>query len=152
MKKASKKPFHYTGSGLDNVYLLNGYEVDKEGTLYIHNINQLHDAIGLSLIMKSNPLSGEEIRYIRHHLDLSQKKLGSLLGVDYQSVLGWEKNKREITPSADKLLKAYYYGFLNPESNKRVSEFINELSELDAIEAEARIMLEEKKDKWDVAA
>jgi DNA-binding transcriptional regulator YiaG len=151
MKKTSK-PYHYTASGLDNVYLVNGYEVDAEGVLYVHNISQLHDAIGLSLIMKSNPLTGDEIRYIRHHLDLSQKKLGSLLGVDYQSILGWEKGKREITASADRLLKAYYYSFLNPENNKGVSEFIQELSELDAIEAEGRILLEEKKDKWDVAA
>lgn len=151
MKKNSK-PYHYTASGLDNVYLVNGYEIDKEGALYIHNVKQLHDAIGMSLILKSNPLSGDEIRYIRHHLDLSQKKLAELLGMDYQSILGWEKGKREISSPTDRLLKAYYYAFLKPESNRGVADFIRELSELDSIETEGRILLEEKKNRWDIAA
>ena len=151
LKQQAAQIFHYTASGLENVYLRGGYKIDEDGNLFIQNINGLHDAIGRSLIMKSAPLSGPEIRYIRHHLDLSQKTMGRLLGVDYQSVLGWEKEKRPISPPADRLLRAYYYSFLHPQDHK-LPDLLRDLSELDAKEAQKKILLEENKNGWAVAA
>ena len=44
----SDKPYHYTESGLDTVYLLNGYEIVKSerGTgVRIQDVDGLHTAI-----------------------------------------------------------------------------------------------------------
>ena len=59
--------YHYTECGLDNVYLANGYEMKEtpSGRLVsIHNIHDLHHAIGKALVFKPGVLIGSEIRFI----------------------------------------------------------------------------------------
>jgi len=134
--------YHYTECGLDNIYLLNGYEEIKhsDGTeaIYIQDIHDLHNAIALFILTKSGSLSGEEIKFIRHSMDLSQKRLAKLLGVDYQTVLRWEKNRIPIQKTADHLLKALFLAYINKEESKAIYEKINEISDLDSKEIEEK--------------
>jgi len=123
------KELKYTGCGLDNVYLTNGWSYDETGALHIENIRGLHRAIGQSLVFQNRRLKGKEIRFIRHYLDLSQKSFGEKLGVDYQSVLGWEKSKTKITKTVDRFLKALFHEYLN--ANARVVDIIDKLSDVD---------------------
>lgn len=124
-----KKPYHYVESGLDNVFLDNGYRIDKDGVLFVEDIHGLHKAIGETLVFLNRKLKGKEIRFIRHYLDLSQKAFGHMLGVDYQSVLRWESGKTKITKTAERLLRGVFYEYLN--ANKRAVDIIDMLSDLD---------------------
>ncbi|TAL35799.1 MAG: hypothetical protein EPN97_06875 [Alphaproteobacteria bacterium] len=126
---ATRKPYHYTQCGLDNVYLGNGWSIDKSGALFIENIKGLHKAIGLDLVFVGRTLNGKEIRFIRHYLDFSQKTFGEMLGVDYQSVLRWENNKTKLTKTADNFMKAIFYEVL--AENQRAVDLINQMSDLD---------------------
>ncbi|PZP57211.1 MAG: hypothetical protein DI586_01060 [Micavibrio aeruginosavorus] len=145
-----KNYYHYKDSGLDNVFLANGFSIDEDGTVFIKDIHGLHKAIGEELIFLTRKLRGKEIRYIRHYLDLSQKALGELLGVDYQTVLRWETGKNKITKASEKFLKIIFYGYLNKKEG--MEEIINRLSDIDNRRSEEEISFTHKSSGWSKAA
>lgn len=152
--------YHYTECGLDNIYLVNGYKISKskngEEQIFIHDIHGLHKTIGKILIFKKGLLIGNEIKFIRTTLDLSQKTLGRLLGLDYQSILGWEKDKTPISKTADRLLRIIFFSYLNIEKDYTIYDKINEIADLDAETVEAteisKIKLKEVTDEWRMVA
>jgi putative transcriptional regulator len=144
------KTYHYTQCGLDNVYLMNGWSIDETGALFIENIHDLHKFIGQSLVFLNRKLRGREVRYIRHYLDLSQKTFGERLGVDYQSVLGWEKGKTKVTKSIDLFIKSLFHEYLN--ENSRVVDVIDQISDLDNGRIVEKFDLELGKLGWSKAA
>ncbi len=102
--------YHYTESGLDVIYLVNGFEMDG-GRLKIHDIDGLHRAIGRWLVSTRKELSGGEIRFLRHELELSQVALSALLGVTERTVIRWEndRNGRNAgNAAADRTLRLLY--------------------------------------------
>lgn len=109
--ESDKTPLHYTDCGLDDVYLVGGYEIEKtpygEG-LSVKNLDQLHRAIGCYLATQKKALSGKELRFLRKQMDLSQSELGKLLGLSSQQVARWEKSESEVSGPADLLLRAYF--------------------------------------------
>ena len=98
--------YHYTESGLQNVWLTNGYAVRK--TPYgkgvaIQNVAALHKAICQTIARKPS-LTGAELRFLRKQMDLSQAALAELLGTSEQNVSLWERRGR-IPKASDRLLK-----------------------------------------------
>ena len=146
------KFYHYTECGLNNIYLTNGYSVDKEGSLTIQDIVGLHRAIGFSLVHSGKKFTGCEIRFIRHYMDISQKALGNLLSVDYQTILRWETNKARIGATADKLLRVYFVDYLNEETP--VKNVIDAISEIDngRSKAGSEFNMSHRRDGWKKAA
>lgn len=144
------QPYHYVECGLDNVWLQNGFTLSPEGDLFISEVNELHNVIGHALIRQSGVLDPKEIRFIRRHLDFSQAGLGKILGVEGQTVQKWEKGNSTISESTDKLLKAFYCGFLAKGSD--IYLFLEELSHLDAENEKQKLILSESEHKWSRAA
>ena len=100
--------YQYTRCGLDNVWLKNGFELHKSGQdsgLSIHNLDGLHRAIALTIIHSPQPISGQEFRFIRIELDLSQKLLGNLMDKSDQSIAKWEKGEQARRASGCSLSK-----------------------------------------------
>ena len=153
--------YHYTECGLDNIYLLNGFQIENSingKEVHIEDIHELHKAIAEGVISKKSRLSGSEIRFIRHMLDLSQTSLSKILGVDYQTILRWEKSENpfRIRKTADFLLRAFLYSSLNPTENEAICKMINELSELDSLDIESKneqidFTFDEKAIDWKIA-
>ena len=86
--KASK-PYHYTECGLDNIYLLDGFDVEEmDGEKYVSitDVDGLWKAIGLNLVANRKTFSPEEIRFIRTQMSKTQAELAALLRVDDQTV------------------------------------------------------------------
>jgi len=106
-----KKPFHYKGCGLDDIYLLSGYKIEQtahgEGVL-IKNISGLHKAIGCFLATQKKTLNAKELRFLRKHMDLTQSELGKLVGLSSQQVARWEKGESEITSAAENLIRVLF--------------------------------------------
>lgn len=144
------KKYHYTESGLENIVLVNGFSIDKEGNLFIEDIHGLHKAIAKHLVFLPQKLSGKEVRFLRHYLDLSQTSLGETLGVDYQSVHRWETGKTQITKTADFLLRLYAYGYIN--GNARIVKAINAISDLDNNRPTTKAEFACKNGEWKMAA
>jgi len=90
--------YHYTESGLDSVYLVNGYEIVEtpEGrSVVIQNIDGLHQA-GRIFATEKKRLNGKEVRFLRTEMLLSQSSLARLLQLDEQTVARWEKGRTNI--------------------------------------------------------
>lgn len=103
--------YHYTESGLKNVWLVNGYRVKRtpygEGVA-IDNLEGLHRAIAREIVRRPGRLTGPEFRFLRLALELSQETLARYAGADVQAVARWEKGKARVPGPADRLLRALY--------------------------------------------
>jgi putative transcriptional regulator len=145
--------YHYTESGLDNVFLLNGYEIHKtpygEG-VSIQNSEALHRAIGRWLVELPAPLRGAELRFLRLEMELSQKQLAALIGSTEQNVRRWEKAQQKPVPGpADRLLRALYSEATG--SGGSVSRIASRLAESGQMER-AEAHLSETAAGWQIAA
>ena len=128
-----KTPLHYTDCGLDNVYLVSGYEIENtpygEG-LAIKNLDQLHTAIGYNLSSQKKVLSGKELRFLRKQMNRTQSDLGKFLGLSSQQVARWEKGESEISGSADLLVRALFIQYAGAELD--LQKLAKSLEETDA--------------------
>ena len=132
--------YHYTESGLDNVWLEGG--VNHTETAYgpgttIENLDALHSAIGGWLIDLPRPLTGAELRFIRVELDLSQRDLGGLLGIEEQALRRWEKARtKSFNGAADRMLRSILADHLKLDKTARaIAEHLSELDQVDVTAA-----------------
>jgi len=142
--------YHYTESGLRNVWLVNGYTVRKiNGEEYtsITDADELHQVIGRSLARKTH-LTGTELRFLRKELGLSQKRLGDMLDVSEQTVSLWERKGR-MPKGFDRIVRALYLEHL--DGNVQIKEMIDRLIELDQ-HTEAKLVFEDTRTGWKKAA
>ncbi len=144
--------YHYKDSGLDNVYLANGFEVHE--TQYgqgvsIENLDGLHKAIGRQIISMRPALSGKELRFLRVELDLSQKSFGLILGMEDQTVANWEKGNK-VPKYADIIVRKFFQETVIDE-NEKISDLIDQINKLDEHEVQQeKIIFEERSQVWGV--
>ena len=89
-------PYHYTESGLDYVYLVDGFEVIETAygpAVQVIQAGKLDRAIAATIVGLQKRLTGQEVRFLRGLMDITQQDLGRLLGKDAQTVARWEKAK-----------------------------------------------------------
>lgn len=130
-EKLCSKPLHYVDSGLDNIFLLNGFEDDGE-SLIIKDMEGLHRAIGLNIALERKAPSGKELRFLREEMDMTQAEIGRLLGVSSQSVARWEKGQTESIGAAVFGVRVLYLMSLLPQ--EKVAEILIDFaSRLDAL-------------------
>jgi len=134
------EPLHYTECGLDNIYLKNGFrlyrEDDGEESLSISDVDGLHRAIGLHIVLEKKAPSPKEMRFLRDELDMSQAELARILGVSDQSVARWEKGHCEANGGAVFALRMIYLLSLLPQEEREkvmatILERLRRLSEMD---------------------
>ncbi|KOQ67076.1 helix-turn-helix domain-containing protein [Stenotrophomonas maltophilia] len=147
--------YRYLGSGLDNVYLQNGYKLlqlaSGEEVLHIEDIPGLHTAIASAIVDSPVELDAKTFKFLRKERDLSQRKLAEILGVEEQTVSNWERAKTPIPKSADLVLRALTKECLsNNASLKAIIEHMNELDR-ERHREEIRIELA-LNDHWRLAA
>ena len=148
----AKAPFHYTACGLDDIWLVSGYdaeELDGERVVTIRNLDGLHAAIGQSLVKRKKILTGKEIRFLRQQLDLTQSQLARFVGCDAQQIARYEKGENKMPGSTDRLLRMLYQEHLGGEIS--VKALLTALDELDSKISE-RQLFKETPDGWKAAA
>lgn len=148
-----RERYHYKACGLDDVYLLNGYELVETSYgkgVQIENIEALHGAIAMHLIMTQKPLKAKEFRFLRKQLNLTQKELGDLMKVDVQTVARYEKAESQIPGPTDFLLRMLCAMELMP--GDRREKFLEEIKNILSAEANNQnpIYLRETAQGWDV--
>ena len=142
--KELKEPLHYPDCGLDDVYLLNGYDVNE--TAYgngvaIQDVDGLRAAIARDLVSRKKVLNGKEVRFLRKQMDLTQSELGRLVGLDAQSVARWEKGQRVRKKGpAELLLRVIYAG--TDQGKIDPLAILRKLDELDSPRTEKRVFKE----------
>ena len=146
--------YHYRECGLDDVYLLNGFERTKSArgtTIAIGDVDKLHRAIGEHLCLKKKELNGKEIRFLRRELLMSQSLLAHLLNVGEQTVHRWETGKTPMPRAAEALLRFMFRK--DPTSDVRGQ--LNRIADLeDEIDHKQQMIFElmNKKGQWQLAA
>ena len=86
---------HYVACGLPFIWLINGFywrESSSGKSAVIPGIPNLHRAIGEQLVKKQGALTGNEVRFFRIEMNLSQKELALMLGTSEITVRKWEKS------------------------------------------------------------
>ena len=103
--------YHYLECGLDDVYLVNGFErfeTARGSSIAIKEIDKLHQAIGKHLCRHKKALSGKEFRFLRREMLMSQAMLAKLLHVAEQTVHRWETEKSRMPRASEWLIRLLY--------------------------------------------
>ena len=103
--------YHYTESGLDYVWLTGGFVREETGygpAVMVENATKLDHAIAVSAIRYRRHLTGQEVRFLRGLMDMTQEALADLLGKDVQSIARWERSKTNIPPTEDRALRQIF--------------------------------------------
>ncbi|GMR08114.1 MAG: hypothetical protein BMS9Abin26_1119 [Gammaproteobacteria bacterium] len=147
-----KKLYHYTGCGLRNIYLRDGYKIRETAygkTVSIEDLDGLHQAIACDLVHYKKKLSGTEFRFIRKELDMSQNRLAELVGTKEQTLSLWER-KSNVPVWADRLVRKIYLEFMG--GNETIIELVDRLNNLDRKEYEKKRTYIETDEGWHVEA
>jgi len=146
-----KTPFNYKGCGLDDIWLLSGYDledIDGEETVAIRNLDGLQEAIAQSLVTRKKVLKGKEIRFLRLQLDLTQSELARLVGCDSQQIARYEKDENKMPGPAGRVLRMLvreYYG-----GNVSVRALLEALDGMDAKLEDKQVFSEMPDGRWKV--
>jgi putative transcriptional regulator len=142
--------YKYEDSGLDNIYLANGYVIHK--TPYgkgvsIENTEGLHREIGKWLISLPKPLNGAELRFLRLEMEQTQRHLAEILATKEQTLRLWEKNRKKAMPgSADRLLRALYAEYIHGDGHIR--RMLEKLATLDQLEPTEAAFQKTNNNRW----
>jgi putative transcriptional regulator len=142
--------YHYTESGLQNVWLESGYVIRK--TPYgkgvsINDVAGLHRAICKALARQPR-LTGAELRFLRKELGLSQSALSSLLGTSEQNISLWER-RGHIPKVSDRMIKLLCLEKIN--GNVKILEMIERLNDQD-IKTQEKLKFQMQQKQWKEAA
>lgn len=149
--ESKKKPYHYKGCGLDDVYLVSGYDLEETNYgsgVRIRHLEKLHDAIGIFIVTNRKVISGKELRYLRGQMGITQSDLARFLGCNAQQVARYEKDQNEIPGPADRLIRLLYKDHVGV-SGKRVAikKMLDTLDRLDDM-ANERMIFRQVDSNW----
>jgi len=111
------QPFHFTDSGLSNVYLvgIKYFQCSCGGlTAEIPAIKQLLELIAQNLIEKPEALTGDEVRFLRKRLGKKAKDFAAEVGIEPETLSRIENGHLPVAQQTDKLIRADY--LLNTDS------------------------------------
>ncbi|HEY9202146.1 MAG TPA: transcriptional regulator [Gammaproteobacteria bacterium] len=124
--------YRYTGCGLDYIYLSNGYEIKDTPFgkgVTINDLDGLHRII-LSDLMENRPSwTGDELRFIRKELGMTQKTLGMFVSRDAQTVALWEKDKKPVPAEASNIIRGIYTS--REHGSVKFEDLLNRINDLD---------------------
>ena len=140
--------YHYTESGLANVWLANGYKVKHTSygeAVAIEDIDGLHLAIAQNLVEKKGGVTGKEFRFLRTLMGMSQGGISGMLGVQEQSVSLWERTGK-VPKAQDALLRLIANEKL-VKGNCGIAEVIERINVVERL-VNQRIVAKERGHKW----
>lgn len=143
--------YHYTESGLQNIWLVNGFTrvKTKHGVgVSVHDVEGLHRMIGKALA-KKRKLTGSELRFLRKEMGMSQGALAALVGTSEQNVSLWER-RGGIPKTADRLVRLIYLEHMG--NSAKVRDLIDRLNLQDREQWLDKMTFSERAGKWKEAA
>lgn len=117
------------GSGLNNIYLEDGYTLSETSYgqgIAITEIENLYQAIAETLCLGAFALSPAAFKFLRKRIELTQDSLGAELGCSGQAVAKWEKGETDIPVASARLLRVLVMKKLFP--SRTISESLTNIS------------------------
>ena len=126
--------YHYVECGLDYVYLQNGYTVEETEwgrATSVVNPDGLHRLIGERIVESGARITGQELKFIRVQMDMTQKHLGEILGYsDRQPIATQESRKTEdVSKSIDIIVRSLYKEFLKGGGSSSITALVGKLAD-----------------------
>lgn len=138
---------HYKESGLENVWLVNGFKVQDTPygrAVSVEDADQLHQVIAVDLANKKGQVSGREFRFMRTLLGMSQQSFANLFGLTEQAVSLWERRSKVPKYSDAAIRMLVLEKFNGDGSMAKVLERINTVDRL----VNMQIIARERAHKW----
>lgn len=142
--------YHYTECGLNYVYLVNGYKTHN--TDYGEGIS-FDDKIDESIarfIVKNKPyMEGQDLRFLRSLMHVSQKNMGKFLGVTRDNIAKIEAlPDKHLTGTLDKLLRVQYTRHADDAGIRAMMDYIEDMEEKHDLE---KLVLKRKRSgEWEI--
>ncbi len=133
--------YHYTECGLDNVFIEGAGEFGDdagEDSVTIPAIGQLHRVIAEGVVTHPAKMTGQELRFLRTEMGLTQARLAKILKVTLLTISRWERNETSINDAAEMLVRLHSVTKLELEVNLDV-ETVSEKVTASAWAQEIRI-------------
>ena len=104
-----RRNYRYAESGLSNVVLQDIEIADcpkcGNSDAMIPRMHKVHRAIAQGIANSPARLTGEQLRFLRKHLELSGDQLGRYLHTDKTKISKWEQGQDRIGPATDRLIR-----------------------------------------------
>jgi len=127
--------YHYKEVGLDYVWLRNGFEYRDTPSgrmVRIHDREGLHAAIARWIVKSPARLRGQEVRFLRSMLALSQEGFGKLVRQSRPTIARWEGEPNKAIPKgSDDWLRVVYVKKI--DGDQAVCKLVDLLTELDEL-------------------
>lgn len=139
--------YHYTESGLDNVWLENGYTVKQTSYgkgVAITDADQLHEMLALQLTEKAGRLTGKEFRFLRTMMCLSQESLAKMVGVTDQALSLWERHGK-VPKTGDAVVRMLICEKLKGDG--KMSQMLDRINTVDRL-MNQQIVAKARQHKW----
>ena len=102
--------YHYTECGLDNVFIQGAVRFGDhagEEAVTIPAIGNLHRVIAEGIVMHPAKMTGQELRFMRSEMGLTQAQLAAILKVTLLTVSRWERNETPVNDAAEMLVRLH---------------------------------------------
>jgi putative zinc finger/helix-turn-helix YgiT family protein len=126
--------YEFGESGLDYV-VLNNIELFRCGNCgnvdpIIRNSKRLMERLLVGVASKSGRLEGQDVRFIRKQLKMTQESLGRLIHTDKTTISKWENNADPIGEQSDLLIRslAITLSDLSKELGRKIVEGFGEIA------------------------
>jgi transcriptional regulator with XRE-family HTH domain len=142
-----EEPFHFTDSGLDNIYLIGiKYFVDEEGNSVaeIPALKQLMSLIARDIVLSPLDLNGQEIRFLRKRIGKKATEFCTYLGMEPETLSRIENDRISITIPVQKLSRLVYCTFSEDPAlvNCAKSIFQSIMEDMSRKQAKPKIVLQ----------
>lgn len=140
-----KDPYHYSESGLDNIFLMTDVYKCSCGEVIadIPNIYGLHELIAKALVKKVSMLTSKEIKFLRKKMHLKATALADILGVSKVTVSRWENGVENMGIANDKLIR-FLYTQMFQEKCQEIIDFIDNVKEIRPSARSRKIIIPKK--------
>ena len=102
--------YHYTECGLDYMFIegavIIGDQADEE-VAKIPAIGRLHRVIAEGIVTHPTKMTGQELRFLRSEMGLTQAQLAAILKVTLLTVSRWERNETPVNDAAEMLVRLH---------------------------------------------
>lgn len=125
-----RKNYRFSESGLDNV-ILKDFEVlvcdqCKAETPRLPRLNDLMRTIAIAIITKPYGLEGQDVRFLRKYLGLSNEAFATIINVDKSHLSRVENGATPVSACADRLVRLIALGLsegLEPKARNVITRF-----------------------------
>jgi DNA-binding transcriptional regulator YiaG len=102
--------YAFTECGLKNV-ILQGVEIVQcpqcgDEQVIIPHLDELMRTLALALVGQPYRLQGEDVRFLRKYLKMTQVEFASYLEIDKTNLSKWENNEDKIGEQSDRLIRS----------------------------------------------